>query len=90
MDIKIFFTTFFAIFAAELADKTQIVGVGMTAKTGKPVPVFLGSGAAYITVTAVSVLIGSLLGKYFKPELVKYIGAVLFIFIGFMTLFDKL
>jgi putative Ca2+/H+ antiporter (TMEM165/GDT1 family) len=52
MDLKIFFATFTAIFFAELADKTQIVGVGMAAKSGKPVSVWLGSVAAYMVVTA--------------------------------------
>jgi putative Ca2+/H+ antiporter (TMEM165/GDT1 family) len=36
MDWKVFFVTFGAVFLAELADKTQLVGVGMSAKTGKP------------------------------------------------------
>lgn len=34
MNLKIFLATFGAIFLAELADKTQFVGIGMTAKTG--------------------------------------------------------
>jgi putative Ca2+/H+ antiporter (TMEM165/GDT1 family) len=31
MDLKIFFAAFSAIFPAELADKTQLVGIGMSA-----------------------------------------------------------
>ncbi|MFH1957254.1 MAG: TMEM165/GDT1 family protein [bacterium] len=48
MDLKVFIATFRAIFLAELADKTQLVGIGMTAKTGKPLTVWLGSVSAYI------------------------------------------
>jgi putative Ca2+/H+ antiporter (TMEM165/GDT1 family) len=90
MDWKIFLATFSAIFFAELADKTQLVGIGMSAKSGKPVAVLLGSVCAYIVITAISVLIGATLGKYIKPEVVKYAGASIFIIIGILMLFGKI
>jgi putative Ca2+/H+ antiporter (TMEM165/GDT1 family) len=90
MDWKIFLATFSAIFLAELADKTQLVGIGMSAKSGKPLTVWLGSISAYIIVTAISVLIGAALGKYFKPELIRYCGASLFVIIGFLMFFGKI
>ena len=68
MDWKIFFATFGAVFIAELADKTQLVGISMTSKSGKPLSVWLGSVVAYIIVTAISVLIGAFLLKK-KPGL---------------------
>ncbi|MBU4149511.1 MAG: TMEM165/GDT1 family protein [Candidatus Omnitrophica bacterium] len=90
MDWKIFFATFGAIFFAELADKTQLVGIGMSAKSGRPLSVWLGSISAYIIVTAISVLIGATLGKYIKPEIIKYTGAALFIVVGVLMLTGKL
>ncbi|MBU3912355.1 MAG: TMEM165/GDT1 family protein [Candidatus Omnitrophica bacterium] len=90
MDWKIFFATFGAIFFAELADKTQLVGIGMSAKSGRPLSVWLGSISAYIIVTAISVLIGTTLGKYIKPEIIKYTGAALFIVVGVLMLTGKL
>jgi putative Ca2+/H+ antiporter (TMEM165/GDT1 family) len=90
MDWKIFLTTFSAIFLAELADKTQLVGIGMSAKSGKPLTVWLGSISAYIIVTAISVLIGSTLGKYIKPELIRYCGAFLFVLIGILMFWGKI
>ncbi|MFW6129003.1 MAG: TMEM165/GDT1 family protein [Candidatus Aminicenantaceae bacterium] len=90
MDFKVFVTTFGAIFLAELADKTQFVAIGMTAKTGKPLSVWFGSVTAYILVTAISVVIGSLLSKYISPEIIKYSGGILFIFIGILMLFGKI
>jgi len=90
MDWKIFFATFSAIFLAELADKTQLVGIGMSAKSGKPLTVWLGSVCAYIVVTALSVMIGAALGKYLKPELIRYCGASLFIIIGVLMLWGKM
>lgn len=89
MDWKIFVATFTAIFVAELADKTQLVGIGMSAKTGKPFAVLFGSIAAYAIVTVFSVLIGTVLGRYLKPEVVKYIGASLFIIIGILMFLDR-
>jgi len=86
MDWKVFFMTFSAVFVAELADKTQLVGIGMAAKSGKPLSVWLGSVSAYIIVTVVSVLIGVVLGRYVKPELIRYLGASLFIIIGVLIL----
>ena len=90
MDWKVFSATFAAIFFAELADKTQLVGLGMTAKTGKYFPVWLGSVAAYMVVTAITVLLGAVLGKYIKPEMIRYVGASLFVIMGVLMFFDKL
>lgn len=84
MDWKIFCMTFGAVFLAELADKTQLVGIGMSAKSGKPLSVWLGSVSAYIIVTLISVLLGAMLGRFLKPELMRYLGATLFIIIGIL------
>ena len=90
MDWKIFLATFSAIFVAELADKTQLVGIGMTAKSGKPLSVWVGSVSAYMFVTIISVLIGAMLGKYIKPEFVRYFGASIFVMIGLLMFFGKI
>ena len=90
MDFKVFLATFTAVFFAELADKTQLVGIGMSAKSGKPLVVWLGSVSAYIIITAFTVLIGAALGKYLNPNLVKYIGASLFIMIGVLMFCGKI
>lgn len=90
MDWKIFVATFTAIFFAELADKTQLVGIGMSAKSGKPSAVFLGSISAYIIVTAISVSVGAVLGKYIKPDIIRYFGAFLFVLIGALMFFKKI
>ncbi|MGE5280092.1 MAG: TMEM165/GDT1 family protein [Deltaproteobacteria bacterium] len=90
MDWKIFLATFSAIFVAELADKTQLVGIGMSAQSGKPLSVWLGSVSAYIVITAVSVLLGAALGKYIRPEILRYAGASLFIVIGILMLAGRI
>ncbi|MCX7927028.1 MAG: TMEM165/GDT1 family protein [Candidatus Omnitrophica bacterium] len=90
MDWKVFGTTFVMIFIAELADKTQLVGIGMSAKSKNPLSVWLGSVSAYLIVTAFSVLIGVILGKYLKPEIVRYVGATLFVGIGILMFLGKI
>jgi len=90
MDWKIITATFTVVFIAELADKTQMVGISMSAKSGKPLAVWAGSVLAYAVVTILSVLLGAVLSKYLKPELIRYTGALLFIAIGVMMLFGKI
>ena len=84
MNWKIFFMTFGAVFIAELADKTQLVGIGMASESGRPLSVWLGSVSAYMIVTVISVSIGAILGKYLNQELIRYGGASLFIIIGLL------
>lgn len=90
MDWRIFLITFTAVFMAELADKTQLVGIGITAKTGKPLSVWLGSISAYMIVTVISVVIGATLAKFIKPEIIRYFGGILFIIIGILLLIKKI
>ena len=90
MDWKIFLATLSAIFFAELADKTQLVGITMASKTGKPLSVFLGSIAGYALVTLISVVIGTLMAKYIKPEIIRYAGASAFVVIGTLMFLNKL
>ena len=87
MDWRVFFVTFASVFVAELADKTQLVGITMASKTGKPISVWFGSVFAYMLVTVLSVLIGLAIGKFIKPEIIRYFGASLFIIIGILMFF---
>ncbi len=90
MDLKVMIATFAAVMVAELADKTQLVGITMASKTLKPISVFLGSVAAYAVITGVSVLVGSVIGKHLNPVYLRYGGACLFIVLGVLLLFNKL
>ena len=90
MDIRVVLTAFSAVFLAELADKTQLVGLGLASKTGKPLSVFLGSVAGYMLVTILTVFVGALLGKYIKPEYIRLTGGTLFILIGILFFLNKL
>lgn len=90
MNWKLFLSIFSAVFVAELADKTQLVGISMASKSGRPMFVWMASVAAYMVVTLLSVYIGAALGDYLKPIIIRYIGATLFIIIGVLILFNKI
>jgi len=55
--LSIFITTFTTIFIAELGDKTQIATLMLSAESGKPIIVFLGSSLALISSSIVGVLL---------------------------------
>ena len=65
---SIFITTFTTIFIAELGDKTQIATLMLSAESGKPIIVFLGSSLALISSSLVGVLIGKWLSKNVSPS----------------------
>ena len=90
MDWKLLFASFSAVFFAELADKTQMVGISLSSKSGKPLIVWLGSVIAYCIVTAVSVMIGAGLGHFIRPDMVKYASGIIFVILGIVILFGKL
>ncbi|MBU1862916.1 MAG: TMEM165/GDT1 family protein [Candidatus Omnitrophica bacterium] len=87
--VKLFFMTFGAVFLAELADKTQLVSIGMSSKFGRPVTVWLASVLAYMIITLIAVYIGAALGKHCKPELIRYGSGLLFIIIGVLIVASK-
>lgn len=90
MDWKIFLATFGAVFVAELADKTQLVGITMASQSGRPFAVWAGSVSAYVLITAVSVVLGSILARYVKPDILKVSGGVIFVALGMLMLFKKI
>lgn len=90
MDWKLFAMTFGAIFFAELADKTQLVSMSMTAKHGRPFLIWSASVCAYMLVTAFSVFLGSIITKYVRPEIIRYTAAGLFIILGVLIVLKKI
>ena len=52
---SIFITTFTTIFIAELGDKTQIATLMLSAESGKPIIVFIGSSIALISLSLIHI-----------------------------------
>ena len=86
--LSIFITTFTTIFIAELGDKTQIATLMLSAESGKPVIVFLGSSIALISSSVVGVLIGKWLSKTISPSKFALLAGALMIIISLFLAFD--
>ena len=86
--LSIFITTFTTIFIAELGDKTQIATLMLSAESGKPVIVFLGSSLALISSSVVGVLIGKWLSMKISPSKFALFTGALMIIISFYLAFD--
>ncbi|HKV35110.1 MAG TPA: TMEM165/GDT1 family protein [Pyrinomonadaceae bacterium] len=89
MDFRVLLTTFGIIFLAEMGDKTQLAAMTMAADTKKPWAVFIGSSLALVAVSALGVIVGSVIGQYVPLEWVKRVAAVAFIAIGILMLAGK-
>ena len=86
--LSILITTFTTIFIAELGDKTQIATLMLSAESGKPIIVFLGSSLALISSSVVGVLIGKWISKTISPSKFALFTGVLMIIISLYLAFD--
>ncbi len=89
MDLRVLLTTFGVIFLAEMGDKTQLAAMTMAAQTKKPWAVFIGAAVALAAVSALGVLVGSVIGDYVPLIWVKRVAASAFIVIGVLMLMGK-
>ncbi len=89
MDFRVLLTTFGIIFLAEMGDKTQLAAMTMSAQTKKPWAVFIGASLALAVVSALGVVVGSVIGDYVPLIWVKRASAVAFIAIGALMLAGK-
>jgi putative Ca2+/H+ antiporter (TMEM165/GDT1 family) len=87
MDLKVLFTVFIAVFIAELGDKTQLATLLFAAD--KQVPkstVFIGAATALILTTAIGVVAGGAISRYFSEKTLHILAGAGFIGIGLWTL----
>ena len=85
---SIFITTFTTIFIAELGDKTQIATLMLSAESGKPIIVFLGSSLALISSSIVGVLTGKWLSNKISPKKFALFTGALMLIVSFFLAFD--
>jgi putative Ca2+/H+ antiporter (TMEM165/GDT1 family) len=89
MDLRILLTTFGVIFLAEMGDKTQLAAMTMAADSKKPWAVFIGASLGLVAVSAIGVLVGSVIGDYVPIVWIKRVAAMAFIVIGVLMLAGK-
>ena len=66
--LSIFITSFTTIFIAELGDKTQLATLMLSAESGRPLIVFIGSSFALLCSSIAGVLIGKWLSSMISKE----------------------
>ena len=86
--LSIFITTFTTIFIAELGDKTQIATLMLSAESGRPIIVFLGSSLALIGSSIVGVLIGKWVSKKISPSKFALFTGALMILISIFLAYE--
>ena len=87
---SIFITTFTTIFIAELGDKTQIATLMLSAESGKPAIVFIGSSLALISSSVVGVLIGKWISQKISPSKFAFFTGFLMVLISLFLVYDIL
>ena len=85
---SIFITTFTTIFIAELGDKTQIATLMLSAESGKPLVVFIGSSLALVSSSLVGVLIGKWLSNKISPNRFALSTGLIMIIISILLSLD--
>jgi hypothetical protein len=87
VDIKLFLVTFFAVFLAELGDKTQLATLSFASGNRHALWVVFGaSSLALVVSSAVGVLAGGALASLIDPKYIRIGAGVLFILIGMATI----
>lgn len=86
----IFTSTFVTVFLAELGDKTQLATLLLSAQSGRPLLVFLGSALALIASSLVGVLLGRWLAAFISPQRLELIAGVLMLILGGLLGFEVL
>jgi Ca2+/H+ antiporter, TMEM165/GDT1 family len=92
MDWKLLFSTFAAIFVAELGDKTQLAALSFSAgSTGSKAKwiVFLASSLALVTSSAIAVAVGEGVSRFISPLWLRRIAGAIFIIMGALFLIRK-
>jgi putative Ca2+/H+ antiporter (TMEM165/GDT1 family) len=88
--MKLFLTTFIAIFIAELGDKTQLATLLFAAnKDVSKWLIFFAAASALILTSAIGVLVGSGLSQFISEKTLKTVAGMGFIIIGTWTLISK-
>ena len=85
---SIFLTTFTTIFIAELGDKTQLATLMLSAESGKPIIVFIGSSLALVSSSLVGVLIGKWLSNRVSPSRFAFFTGLLMIIISTLLAYE--
>ena len=80
--LSILITTFSTIFLAELADKTQLATLMLSAQSGRPLIIFIGAALALITTSILGVLIGRWIANNLPKQRFTVLSGVIMLSLG--------
>jgi len=89
MILNLLFSTFLAIFIAELGDKTQFATLTISGTSKKPVAVFLGSSSALVFASLLGALAGGSISTFVPEVILKSIASLTFLIIGIRLLVNS-
>lgn len=81
----LFFQILFAMFIAEMGDKTQLMLVAMTSRF-KMRDIIIGSALAILLLNGLAVCVGGLISAYVPIYIIKIIAGVAFFYFAYSTL----
>lgn len=87
--IRSFLATFGAVFLAELGDKTQLATMALSGAAGTSrgrLIIFLAAASALVATSALGVLGGAVIGRWFRPQTIERLAGALFIVLGVLML----
>jgi putative Ca2+/H+ antiporter (TMEM165/GDT1 family) len=87
-EIRIFLSTFFTIFLAELGDKTQVTTLLMSAESDAPWIVFAGAGTALVATSLIGVWLGCWLAKKVSVKTLETATGGLLLIVSVLLLWD--
>ena len=83
------FSTFVAVFLAEMGDKTQLATMSLAAGKEARWSVFAGSALALVLTSLIAVLLGDLITRAIPPRWIRRAAGILFVVMGLLFLFGR-
>jgi Ca2+/H+ antiporter, TMEM165/GDT1 family len=77
--------SFLVLFVAEWGDLSQLLTVGLVARGGHPLAVFLGSWVGLAAISGGAVVLGRVLLRYVSLALIQYAGAAICLVLAGLT-----
>lgn len=87
MDLKLFFSTFMAIFLAEMGDKTQLATLSLAAGARSRWAIFFGAASGLVLTSALAVLGGDVVSRFIPAQWIRRGAGLLFLVLGVLYLF---
>lgn len=87
MDFKLFYSTFLAIFLAEMGDKTQIATLSLAAGARSRWAVFVGAASGLILTSALAVVGGDVISRFVSATWLRRAAGLTFLVLGALYLF---